>query len=188
MRRLVASLACAAVLLVGCGGAASAPERAEVDGCAASHTQPRPDAEPALRAALLCLLNAQRSRHGLAPFTEDTQLARAATRHSIDMGRRDYFEHRSPDGVEPWMRIGATGYAAQLVGENLAWGEAEEGTPASAVALWMRSAGHRANVLEPRYTQIGIGIAFDAPEPGRGRLPTAVYTTTFGSAGVATAQ
>ncbi len=52
----------------------------------------------------------------------------------------------------------------------------------------MRSAGHRANVLEPRYTQIGIGIAFDAPEPGRGRLPSAVYTTTFGSAGVATAQ
>jgi uncharacterized protein YkwD len=101
------------------------------------------------------------------------------------MGRRDYFEHRSPEGVEPWMRINNSGYASRVVGENLAWGQEEKGSPAETMRNWMASPGHKANVLEPRYTQIGIGIAFDAPDRATGDLSSAVYTTTFGSAAVA---
>ena len=52
--------------------------------------------------------------------------------------------------------------------------------------LWMTSDGHRANVLEPRYTQIGIGLAFGSPQRRPSGLPAVIYTTTFGSAAVTT--
>jgi len=186
VRRLAASLLVAASLAAGCGTPVAAAPPPDVDGCAGSHTRPDAAAARELRAAILCLLNAERARHALRPLVEDPALRAAADRHSADMAGRDYFEHRSPEGIEPWMRIAASGYRADLVGENLAWGEEEEGTPAHALELWRRSPGHRANMLEPRYTQIGIGLAFDAPEAGRD-LPAAIYTTTFGSAAVADA-
>ena len=184
MPRPTACLLLATALCAGCAREVAAVAPHDMHGCPGPHAQPDPDAAPTLRAAVLCLLNAERTRHGLGPLVEDPALRLAAERHSADMARRDYFEHRSPEGVEPWMRIGAAGYRAGLVGENLAWGEAARGTPARAMELWMHSEGHRANVLEPRYTQVGIGLAFDAPEPGRD-LSAAVYTTTFGSAAVA---
>ena len=92
-------------------------------------------------------------------------LQRAAELHSLDMAARDFFEHRNPDGVHPDARIVRQGYPPILVGENLAWGETEKSTPAAIVELWMQSPGHRRNILEPGYREIGIGMAYDAPEP-----------------------
>jgi uncharacterized protein YkwD len=186
MARIVALVA--AVLAFGasgCGASAQVMVRADKDGCAGSNQAPDPAAEAVLHKSILCLVNAERVRQGLRPLTEDPALQAAAEGHSVDMGRRDYFEHRSPDGVEPWMRINNSGYDARVVGENLAWGQAEKGSPAETMRAWMASPGHKANILEPRYTQIGIGIAFDAPDRTAADLPSAVYTTTFGSAAVA---
>ncbi len=171
--------------LSGCGASEQVAPLADKDGCAGSHELPDPASEGVLRTSILCLINAERVRHALQPLTQDPALQAAAEGHSVDMGRRDYFEHRSPDGVAPWMRINNSGYHSRVVGENLAWGQAEKGSPAETMRAWMESPGHKANILEPRYTQIGIGIAFDAPDPTAGDLPSAVYTTTFGSAAVA---
>jgi uncharacterized protein YkwD len=187
VRRIAAPIAVAAIALVlaACGATSAPAPVADMHGCAGSNLEPEPVAAPRMRAAILCLVNAERARHGARPLAEDAALGTAAVHHSLDMGRRNYFEHRDPDGIEPWMRIGAAGYRAALVGENLGWGEAEQGTPAATMRHWMKSAGHRRNLLDPRYTQIGIGIEFDAPVPGEDGLPAAVYTTTFGSAAVA---
>ena len=111
-------------------------------------------------------------------------LQRAAELHSLDMAKRKYFEHGDPDGVQPDARIVHAGYPPILVGENLAWGELAQSTPANIVSLWMKSPGHRANVLEPRLPR-------DRDRPGLRRRPrrrteprqAAIYTTTFGAGG-----
>lgn len=175
-----------AVVASGCGQSTQAvAPPADVDGCAGSHLKPTQANLAQVQAATLCLLNAQRTRHGLAPLSEDPTLEAAAVAHSADMAHRDYFDHNSPEGIEPWMRIGSAGYRAGLVGENLAWGEHPKVTPAHAMRMWMESDGHRDNVLEPRYTQIGIGLAYDAPEEQPVPRGAVIYTTTFGSAAVA---
>ena len=69
------------------------------------------------------------------------------------------------------------------MGENLAWGETDESPPAAIVALWMKSPGHRANILEPGYREIGIGMAYEAPEAQPVPKQAAIYTTTFGAGG-----
>lgn len=161
---------------------AAAASAAAARACPGADSLPAVERAPQIHQAILCLINAERARHGLRPLAEDQSLQAAATAHSLDMARRDYFEHETPDGVQPWMRISETGYRAELVGENLAWGEGERGMPGHILGLWLRSPGHRRNMLEPRYTQIGIGLAFDAPAPAPSGPPAGVYTTTFGSA------
>jgi len=183
MRR---ALVCLLVLLAlpGCGGPGpAAAARPDVDGCAGSQLRPEPANEAQVKAATLCLLNAQRARVGAQPLTQNALLQRAAERHSLDMVKRKFFEHRNPDGVEPAARIVRTGYPPILIGENLAWGEEDESTPAEMVRLWMASPGHRANLLKPNYREIGIGIGYGAPQPQEVPRPAAVYTTTFGAGG-----
>ena len=99
------------------------------------------------------------------------------------MARRKYFEHRDPDGEQPDARIVHQGYPPILVGENLAWGELEQSTPANIVSLWMKSPGHRANILEAGYREIGLGFAYQAPEIQEKPRQAAIYTTTFGAGG-----
>jgi uncharacterized protein YkwD len=182
--RAALALLLSAVALSGCGGplAAVAP-KPDLDGCAGSWLRPVPANEPQVRAATLCLINAQRERNGRVPLSPNAMLDRAAVLHSLDMAKRKYFEHADPDGVQPDARIVHQGYPPILVGENLAWGELAESTPANIVALWMKSPGHRANVLEPDYREIGIGLAFQAPEPQDEPRQAAIYTTTFGAGG-----
>lgn len=183
---LVATTAAALTLLTGCGEAVAPAAVADAGSCRDSTLLPTEATAARAVAATLCLVNVERGRHGLSSLVEDRSLRAAAEGHSRDMAARDYFEHDTPEGVRPWMRIARQGYQARLVGENLAWGEAGKRTPAEAMRLWMESPGHRANVLEPDYTGIGIGLAFDAPEARRSGLPAVVYTTTFGSAAVST--
>ena len=64
------------------------------------------------------------------------------------------------------------------MGENLASGEETAGTPHEIVEGWMNSPGHRANILRPEFREIGIGLAYEPPQPVSGRV--AVYTTNFG--------
>jgi uncharacterized protein YkwD len=177
---LLLTLACA-----GCGGGPSlaSAERPDVDGCAGSWLRPQAGNVLQVRAATLCLVNAQRARHSLQPLSENLLLQRAAELHSLDMAARDFFEHQNPDGVQPDARIVRQGYPPILVGENLAWGETAKSAPAAIVELWMNSPGHRRNILEPQYREIGIGMAYDAPEAQPEPKQAAIYTTTFGAGG-----
>jgi uncharacterized protein YkwD len=183
--RVAAALLLLTLALSGCGGGPheALAAKPDVDGCTGSWLRPTAANDVQVRAATLCLINAQRARHQLAPLTENTMLDRAAELHSVDMAKRNYFEHSDPDGVQPDARIVQQGYPPILVGENLAWGETVKSTPAAIVSMWMQSPGHRANILEPGYREIGIGMAYDAPEAQPVPKHAAIYTTTFGAGG-----
>lgn len=135
----------------------------------------------ATRATILCLLNEERARHGLRPLRQNAILEAASQRHSEDMVRRHYFEHETPDGRSPGERMRSAGYSVCecYVGENLYWGAGRNAPPAEAVDGWMNSPGHRANVLSPDFTEVGIGIVYDAPF-WVGKRQAAIYTTDFG--------
>ena len=134
------------------------------------------------RSATLCLLNAQRRKHGLRRLSHNRKLALAGKRHARDMVRRDYFSHDSASGADFVSRIMKTNYvpaaAAWHLGENLAWGDRSKATPRAIVRAWMRSPGHRANILASRFREIGIAIVLGAPVPGVSRAAT--YATEFG--------
>jgi uncharacterized protein YkwD len=152
---------------------------ADAPGCPRSGEIPTPSNVESTRAAILCLLNAERAKHGLGPLRRNELLELASQRHSQDMVDQDFFSHDTPGGTDPEIRIRSTGYAAPLWGENLLWGTEADGTPVKAVEGWMNSPGHRAAILEPRFTEVGVGIVHDAPKGGiPGRV--AVYTTDFG--------
>jgi len=162
------------------GGEEPAAPPDDLPGCPASGAIPEPATLPRAEAATLCALNRERAGHGLAPFAGDARLRAAARRHSRDMARRHFFEHRNPDGASPADRVRAAGFPASAsTAENIAWGSEAAATPVEIVEGWMDSPGHRANILHPRLTAIGVGIAAGAAEPGApGR--SAVYTTSFG--------
>ena len=106
------------------------------------------------------LVNAEREARNLHPLSYNQELTVAARRHSQDMGDRNYFDHSTkdgtPDGIPFFERIIDAGYNYQTCGENIAAGLA---TPAAVVDGWMNSDGHRANILDPDYCDIGVGYA-----------------------------
>jgi len=149
-------------------------------GCPLSGRFPATVTPDRVDAAIVCLLNRRRAEQGLPVLREQAQLDVAAERQAADIVRRRFWSHVNPDGRSAKDRILATGYGPSLVvGENLAWGQNSEATPVEIVKRWMQSAGHRANILEPRYREIGIGVMMGAPRPGVGNA--AVYATTFGA-------
>ena len=109
---------------------------------------------------VIALVNAQRTKAGCRALTVDLRLARAAQAHSIDMARRRYFSHTSPDGRTFVQRIRAQGYPGTRLGENIAAGYP---TASTVMAAWMKSPGHRANILNCRFTVIGVGSAVGGP-------------------------
>lgn len=117
-----------------------------------------PAAQPApmsTTAQVVALVNEERGAAGCGPLKEDTQLTDAAQRHSEDMAARDYFEHTNPDGADPGQRVTDAGYRWSTYGENIARGQQ---TAASVMESWMNSPGHRANILNCAFKDIGIGI------------------------------
>jgi hypothetical protein len=136
----------------------------------------------ATRALTLCLLNEQRTRRGLAPLRAEARLELASQRHSEDMVRRRFFEHDTPEGVDSGERMLATGYPVNnaFTGENIAWGDGSESSPVEIVDSWMRSPGHRENILRPSFIEVGVGVAMAAPEGAPLDAPAATYTTDFG--------
>ncbi|MFF1909335.1 CAP domain-containing protein [Kitasatospora sp. NPDC058218] len=101
------------------------------------------------------LVNAQRAQHGCGPLTADPRLAAAAQGHSEDMAARNYFDHASPEGRHADYRIEATGYRWSSWGENIARGQKD---PAAVMDAWMNSPGHRANILNCSFKEIGVGV------------------------------
>lgn len=165
------------------GALAFAPDASASPLCAhASATANRASNDQLVRSTL-CLLNAERRRHGLRRLRVSTRLSRAARAHSRDMVRRDYFSHTSLSGATFLDRIRRTGYLSGafswMVAENLAWGSGSLSSPARTVRAWMHSPGHRRNILTGRFVHVGIGIARGAPA-AVGSRPAATYTTDFG--------
>jgi len=137
-----------------------------------------------VRAATLCLVNRERSSHGERPLRSNRRLARAAQAHSNSMARYDYFEHVGPRGQTTTARLRAVGYISSSigyeVGENIAWGTLDLATPRAIVSAWMASPGHRANILDPRFRETGIGVCPHAISSMAHGQPGAIYTQDFG--------
>ena len=110
------------------------------------------------RTTILCLLNQERAKHGLPALRRNAILEAASQRHSEDMARRHFFAHDTPDGMSPGERMGA-----------------------AAMEGWMHSPGHRENVLRPEFSEVGVGVVYDAPF-WVGKRRAAIYTTDFGGA------
>ena len=136
------------------------------------------------RAATLCLVNRERARHGEPALRWNERLVRAAQAHTESMAFGDYFEHLGPRGETPLTRMRRAGYiySARIgfeVGENIAWGSLWLGTPRAVVASWMASPGHRANILDRRYRDTGIGVSPHTAGLAHGQAG-GVYTQDFG--------
>jgi uncharacterized protein YkwD len=112
--------------------------------------QPRPE----LEAQMLDLVNKERVKEGLKPLAPDPELREVARRHSADMFQRGYFAHATPEGRSPFDRIREAGYTFRTAGENLALAP----TLTIAHTGLMNSPGHRANILQPQFGRVGIGI------------------------------
>lgn len=152
--------------------------------CADAAADPTAGNGKAIRRATLCLLNRERARHGLKPLRSNGRLRTAALRHSGHMARAKFFEHTTPAGTSMTARVRRAGYLkgsrSWALGENIAWGTGALATPRQIVRAWMRSPGHRANILTGRFREIGIGVASAAPVRIGASAGGATYTTDFG--------
>jgi uncharacterized protein YkwD len=149
--------------------------------CANADKHPAEASVTELRSATLCLVNSERRERGRAALRSNAGLALAGQRHARDMVSKRYFAHDSRSGSDFKQRILRTDYVraghSAILGENLAWGSHEEATPRSIVRAWMASPGHRANVLQSTFREIGIGIVRASP---RGSNRAATYAAEFG--------
>ncbi|MFI1768355.1 sigma-70 family RNA polymerase sigma factor [Streptomyces sp. NPDC020800] len=119
-------------------------------------TAPQTQASPAGTVAqVVALVNKERAAAGCGPLAENAQLDKAAQGHSDDMAARNFFDHTNPDGADPGQRITAAGYRWSTYGENIARGQQ---TPQSVMDSWMNSPGHRANILNCSFKDIGVGV------------------------------
>lgn len=100
------------------------------------------------------LVNDIRRQNGLSPLSANWELSRVARYKSQDMVDNRYFSHNSPTYGTPFQMIQAFGLSYRTAGENIAYGQR---TPQEVVTSWMNSSGHRANILNASYTQIGVG-------------------------------
>ena len=128
------------------------------------------DAEKA--AALVDAMNLARIEHGLSALTVDVELTAVAEARARDLVRNRYFDHYGPDGHSAFSELAARGIAYGLAGENLARNNyPEDSTVQAAFKGLMESPGHRANILEARFSRVGVVAA----RSGR----TWVYVTVF---------
>jgi uncharacterized protein YkwD len=173
---LIPALAVCALLVPATGASAASCEGAGLTPSSANKKQ--------IRHAVLCLLNQERAQHGLDRLHEDRKLRRAAKGHSRNMVQNGFFDHVAPSGATMVDRVRRAGYMAPgkawSLGENIAWGTGHLATPEATVRAWMKSPGHRANILRGDYREIGIGISLGAPVGLRAAEAGATYTTNFG--------
>jgi len=104
------------------------------------------------------LLNADRAQNGLQALKFNSQLTALGERYAQDMINRNFFSHYNPEGQSPFDRMKQAGISYGYAGENLAINSNVD----SAEKAFMNSSGHRANILNPNYTEVGIGVRYDA--------------------------
>jgi uncharacterized protein YkwD len=137
-----------------------------------------------LESGVLVDINAFRRAHHLVPLRLSPNLTAAAREHSQEMARDGYFAHDSANGAAFWKRIqqfyssGIWSYWS--VGENLLWSSPDV-TPAKALQMWLASPEHRANLMNPRWREIGVSAVHENAAPGVYKgLDVTIVTTDFG--------
>ncbi|AOR31329.1 hypothetical protein BFF78_10035 [Streptomyces fodineus] len=136
----------------------------------AAPSTPKPTATASgVTARIVQLVNAERAKVGCHPLTVNAALMKAAQAHSADMAAHQNMSHTGSDGSSPGDRITRAGYAWSAYGENVAYGYA---TADQVMTGWMNSPGHRANILDCSFKEIGVGLA----QPG------SYWTQDFGTA------
>ena len=167
-RILVGVLAAAALLVP---AASAAPQRAHAN-------------LSSLESGVLSQINVFRRNHHLAPLALNVKLGAAAREHTVQMAQDGYFAHESADGALFWKRIqafyGSSPWSFWSVGENLLWSSPDV-TPAKALQMWLASPEHRANLMNPRWREIGVSAVHVDAAPGVYKgLPVTIVTTDFG--------
>lgn len=130
-----------------------------------SSTPPRPFSPPITTCEnpewhnkLLILTNAERSQNKLPPLNHNSLLEKSAQRHAEDMASHNFCDHKGSNGSSLEERVQDVGFLYSLIGENVAAGSR---TPEEVFERWMNSKGHRANILNPDFTEIGLGYAYN---------------------------
>jgi hypothetical protein len=121
---------------------------------------------------LLTQTNQQRAANGLAALRLDARLNNSATMKAQNMFAEDYWAHVSPSGIQPWYWFTQAGYTYRYAGENLA---KDFDTTSGVMAGWMASAGHRANILNANYTDVGFAVMNGTLVGGQTTLVVAHY-------------
>jgi uncharacterized protein YkwD len=138
-----------------------------------------------LQSALLAQINGFRAAHGLVRLRVSEALTGVADRHSAQMAKLGFFSHDSANGQSFAQRLkqaySPRGYRSWSVGENLVWGGPD--IPASrAFKLWLSSPPHRANLLNARWREIGLGAVHSTSAPGvYGGGSATIVTADFGA-------
>lgn len=130
-----------------------------------------PTAAPASgpTAEVVALVNQERAKAGCSALTVNAKLTTAALNHSKDMAAHSNMSHTGSDGSDPGQRITRAGYSWTTYGENVAYGYS---TPEQVMNGWMNSPGHRQNILNCAFKEIGVGLA----------QPNSYWTQAFGAA------
>jgi len=177
-----ALLMLAVALFVAAPVDAKKPKKAK-GSCAYSQAEPAELNYYEASEAIRCLINKRRAKAGAGALAANGKLNEAAQKHNDFMVSHGCFAHDCPGEATMTTRIKSTGYLdgamSWSVGENIASGEQNLGSPASIVDAWMNSSGHRANILNKSFDDIGIGVTSGSPE-NEGEDDAAVYTTDFG--------
>ena len=162
-----------------------APSASASTVCASADAVPFAISTAKLASAASCLVNQERARHHLPSLRLNRRLTRAATGHAGDMVSRDYFSHDTSGGGSFVDRILKTGYTSRnafpSLGEDLAWGSGALGSARSIVDAWMQSPGHRANILNRKFRDMGMGVSLGTPDGDS--TAGATYALDFGSGG-----
>ena len=116
---------------------------------------PQEDGVLAFESEVAALVNDIRAQYGLSALTINRDLCQVARYKSQDMAEKGYFAHESPTYGSPFQMMQSFGISYRTAGENIAYGQQ---TPQAVVNAWMNSSGHRANILNSSYTQIGVGF------------------------------
>jgi uncharacterized protein YkwD len=130
-----------------------------------------------------CLLNRRREQHDLHRLSADRRLDRAAQRHTEYMRRHHCFSHRCRGERSLRRRLERVNYIEDglrrwAIGENIGWGTGDLGTPKEMVSAWMHSPGHRHNILDRSFRDLGVG--FVQGTPSNPDANGGIYTTDFG--------
>ncbi|MFI7211733.1 CAP domain-containing protein [Micromonospora maritima] len=137
----------------------TAPSRQLERSSTPSSTAARTTASGGLSAELqqvVTLVNQERAKAGCKALSVDSKLTLAAQRHSQDQADHKKMSHDGSDGSDVGDRLDRAGYAWRAYGENVAWNQQ---SPAAVMDAWMNSPGHRANILNCSFTEIGVGVA-----------------------------
>jgi len=124
---------------------------------------------------IIAAMNRERAAYRLQPLRANLQLTAAANDRIDDLFAKHYFNHVSPDGIQPFVWAERRGYQYRAIGENLADGYP---TAQAVVDGWMNSPGHRANILGRDFDEVGIAVAVGSPVGSySGPTVVALYAT-----------